>query len=368
MPAEVRQADVGVQRSWAPRRTILLTRACNNACVFCGQPTSADTFGYEVHLESLRALRSETDGVTFTGGEPLAYDRLVELVAAARSLGFRGVGLQTNARLFARSELAAELASAGLTDIHVSIHGSDVAVHDYHTGVAGSFAETTVGVAKARAAGLVVVATTVLTRSNYRSIGHVPRFLASRTVAAWQVAVPHARGRAFERFDRVFPRLGLVIPFALHATSAAERLGLRARIGGAPLCLFGPFVERAMPIGADAVRTHGATCERCPARASCPGIDAHYLERFAEDELSVVQGMPKTDVDPIFRLFTGLGERAPLPETRDPAHEAPRAARRKLPVLTRAQPGAQETRRSAPKTGDDLREILPALFEGKSEP
>lgn len=167
------------------RATVRLGLACDNRCVFCAQDgLRADD------VVDLDAARATSDELTFTGGEPLLDPRLAEHVAAARARGFRRVGVQTNGRRLAAR--AAELARAGLTDVHLSMHGADAAVHDYHVGVDGAFAEATAGLAAARAAGLVVVATTVLTRSNFRVLAPLPRWLAARGVAAWAIEIGRA--------------------------------------------------------------------------------------------------------------------------------------------------------------------------------
>jgi len=330
-----------------------LTLACNNRCVFCAQDGVAprDEQGVRERLERARAAADE---VTFVGGEPTLDPGLVEHVALARSLGFRRVGVQTNARRLADAGCAAALAGAGLTDVHVSLHAADARAHDYHTGVDGSFAETMQGIAAARAASLVVVVTTVLTRSSFRGLASLPRALAPRGVAGWVVLVARAAGRAFAASDRVVPRLALAVPFALHAIEAAAALGLPAWIGGAPLCLLGPLASRA--IATDA-RAYAPVCAACPSRGVCPGVDPDYLERFEGDELSA-RDAPSLPCDrPHVRdMFVGIGELAPVPPR-------PRA-KVALPMLGKVRPAIAEVPAGAEKkSGEALRAILPALFD-----
>jgi hypothetical protein len=345
----------------ARRRSVVrLTIACDNACVFCAQDgivTGDEAGAFDARLQAARAA---SDEVTFVGGEPLLDDALASRVAAARACGFRRVGIQTNARKLAPR--AAELAKAGLTDVHVSIHGADAAVHDYHTGVAGSFAESTAGIAAARAASLDVVATTVLTRSNFRVVGALPRSLASRGVAAWTIEVTRAGGRAAASFDRVVPRIGLAIPFALHALAAADELSLPAWISGAPACLLGPFAARALEGEA---RAYGHACDSCDARSLCPGVDAEYLSRFDGDELTPRARFTRaTTRADLAAMFVGVGEVAAR-ETRHLGAEPPARARVLLPVLGKVKPARAEVPAgTAKKSGEALREIFPDLFEG----
>jgi hypothetical protein len=344
----------------AKRATVRLLLECNNACVFCGQVGLAAPGGEASLSDRLAAARADTDEVTFTGGEPTLDPRLAEHVATARSLGFRRIGIQTNGRRLGEQGFASSLAGAGLTDVHLSIHGAQAAVHDYHTGVPGSFVEALAGLTAARASNLPVVVTTVLTRSNFRSLDALPRFLAARGVAAWLVSVTRSGGRLRDDFDRVMPRLGLALPFALNALGAGESLGLSVWIAGAPRCLLGEYARWRLP---EEPRAFGVACDGCPARAGCAGVDAAYLERFGGDELGRARArMSGADVavrvTDLTRLFVGAGEIAPMPS------EAP-APKRKvvLPIAGKVRPALAETTAATPRrTGEALREILPDLF------
>jgi hypothetical protein len=269
------------------------------------------------------------------------------------------VGLQTNGRRLAEAGFARSLAAAGLTDVHLTLLGADAAVHDYHTGVAGSFAALSAGLAAAREAGLTAVAATVVTRSNFRVLSGMPGFLRASSVAAWLLEFPRWAGRAASGFDRVVPRFGLALPFALHALNLALKLPLPAWIRGAPLCALGPYAARSLP---DAPRAFGEVCAACPARAGCCGADAVYLQRFSDGELSARPAVEPAGADPLAQLFVGTGELLlPAPGKVEPSPAAVRAA---LPQLGKVKPAALEATPGQPKkSGDELKEIFPELFE-----
>lgn len=318
--------------------TSRLTLACNNRCIFCAQQGVVD--GAE-----------QQRGDTLVGGEPGLCDDLVDKVRQNAA-----VGLQTNGTRLA--ERAAALAAAGLQRVQVSLHGAEAAVHDYHTGRDGSFDELLAGVAAARAAGIVVVASTVVTRSNFRVLDALARLVHQRGMAAWLLQVPEVAGRAAASFDRVVPRLAMALPFALHAAATARALGLPVLIQGAPLCLLGPFASLALPSPA---RTYGAVCEKCEARSQCCGVDARYLSRFDADEL---QPRPAVQIaeSRFAHHFAGVGEMARAPES--PAALSPGAARRQLPLYGKVAPAVSEAGAATPKkSGEALRELFPDLFE-----
>jgi hypothetical protein len=158
--------------------------------------------------------------------------------------------------------------SAG-TGRHVWLHGADARVHEFHGGVA--FDEVC-----GRLGGAAV--STALTRSNARTLGGMATWLADRGVVAWRIVV--VGGGVV---DGVTPRLAVALPYALQALALAGTRGVHGWCFGAPHCLLGPF--RGAALGSEP-RAYGGRCAGCPARASCPGVDAGYLARFGDEELS----------------------------------------------------------------------------------
>jgi hypothetical protein len=340
------------------RATVRIVDTCNNGCVFCAQDGLVPSGRKDIDAE-LSAAREHHDELTFTGGEPTLDPSLEQRIAAARALGFRRVGIQTNGSRLADDAYTASLARAGLTDVHFSLHGSDSRVHDYHTGRSGSFGEVLAAMRAARAARLVRVVTTVLTRSNFRVLGGIPPLLAARDVAGWFVSVPVFAGRAAASRDRIAPRLGLAVPFVLHAQSSARALKIPSWIVGAPLCLLGPFATESL---ADDARAYAPVCEACPARPSCAGLDPEYLARFGGDELAAREAPVQLSSEhpDIRAMFVGAGElvRAERPAI---AEVRPRTS---LPLLGKVKPGVAEASAGTERrTGDALKAILPALFE-----
>ncbi|MEZ4453787.1 MAG: radical SAM protein [Nannocystaceae bacterium] len=317
---------------------MLITGGCDNHCVFCGRHGLAEEARDDAAIEAdLIAARGDADEVSFVGGEPTLERALERAIGRARALGFVAIGLQSHGRHLAAPGALAGLVDAGLTDLHLSIHGPDAAIHDHHVGVAGAHARATEALQEARRLGLRVVVLTVLTRSNFRHLAAMPDWLVGHGVAAWTIAAPRAAGRALLDFERVIPRLGMALPHALHALEVAARRRLPAWIEGAPHCLLGPY--RGRDLGG-AARSFAAACEGCPARDGCPGVDPVYLARFAGDELGPAQLRPTGAEDPrlaseaaaLRRIFVGPGALAtalrPLRSIVDPPRSAAsRAAR-----------------------------------------
>jgi len=109
---------------------VSLTDRCDLACIYC-RPSRSD--GYlEERLDeaSWRAMlqglvASGVRRVRITGGEPLLYPRVVEMVAYAASLGLDDLALTTNATRL--DKLARPLVGAGLQRLTVSLDSLDEA-------------------------------------------------------------------------------------------------------------------------------------------------------------------------------------------------------------------------------------------------
>jgi hypothetical protein len=157
----------------------------------------------------------------------------------------------------------------------IELFAAAASAHDYHSGNAGSFDASIARLDEARGAEV----DTPITRSNYRVLGSMPALLSRYGVASWRIIVQ--RGADADA-PQPGPRLALAIPFALHAIDRAVKLGIDARIIDAPLCLLGPFAERAV------TGTPGAfpdRCQGCSVRTRCAGVDEAYAARFGGSEL-----------------------------------------------------------------------------------
>ena len=133
---------------------VSLTDRCDLACLYC-RPSRQD--GYLDSRLDEAGWRSMLDGlaeagvrrVRFTGGEPLLYRALEDVVAHAARLGFDDIALTTNAtRLAARAQA---LRAAGLQRLTISVDSLD-AVRFARLTRGGRLAEVMAGLEAALAA------------------------------------------------------------------------------------------------------------------------------------------------------------------------------------------------------------------------
>lgn len=285
-------------------RVLQLGTRCNNACVFCAAAGERELHAPAPSAELLLdALGSVPDGETLAlvGGEPTLHDDLPSLVRRAKRKVGRVV-VQTNARRLAYPSYAESLAEAGVDAIDVSLHGSTEAMHDYHTSVAGSFRQTLRGAANGASAGMSVVVTCVVTRSNFRHLAEVVAVAQAIGAKAVRFQAPRLSGRALSARDRIVAHAELVVP----------------------------YLKKAVVAG----RTHG---------------------------LDVIVGLPRGDTDFVPYVADQVGATASVDEPDAEARVLPCRAQ-----PGPAHPALAERRGRIRQTGPELRNILPRLFEPPS--
>jgi GTP 3',8-cyclase len=138
---------------------VSLTDRCDLACVYC-RPSRNDGYleerldeaGWRAMMNGLVA--SGVRRVRITGGEPLLYPHVVEMVAYAASLGLDDLALTTNGTRL--DKLARPLAAAGLQRLTVSLDSLDPARFRRITR-GGDLDRVLGGIEAARAAGFAEI-------------------------------------------------------------------------------------------------------------------------------------------------------------------------------------------------------------------
>ena len=210
-------------------RRVLLGLTCNNACLFCAQGRLRETVVVDARTTAT-ALATIIPGedVALVGGEPTLLADLPGVIAACLARGAGRIVVQTNGRRLAYAGYVASLAAVGGGRLYldVSLQGSTREMHDFHTSVQGSFAQTVTGLRHARAAGLPTGVSVVITRSNYRHLVDIARVAQAVGARALRSALVEPVGRARARADQLVPPLELLRPHLVAAARECRRLGL----------------------------------------------------------------------------------------------------------------------------------------------
>lgn len=119
-----------------------LTEACNQDCRFCynhWRPNGCLPVDSRLARKTLVRLlnQAKIDSISFSGGEPFLLDNLLDLVLKCRFKGI-SVNILSNGTLISEDNLQS-LKNIGINTLQIPLLSNDPAIHDYLTGVPGSW-------------------------------------------------------------------------------------------------------------------------------------------------------------------------------------------------------------------------------------
>lgn len=153
---------------------------CNVNCKFCYYQNShmKKNPSFEKLKDKLRvARRLGMESVEFTGGEPTIREDIFRLIAYAKQLGFKRMGMITNGITFKNKEIAKAAEKSGLEEIKFSIHGPRAEVHDNITCTQYSFKNLIKGLNNIKKTNLKIKTSTVINQLNYKTLPEMAKFL-----------------------------------------------------------------------------------------------------------------------------------------------------------------------------------------------
>ena len=172
------------------------TLRCNLSCTHCYSSSGPSAREELALADLLRVVDDAVDAgygqLSVSGGEPLLYDGLPELLTHARGRGMV-TSLVTNGLLLRtrRWERVRELTDV----VAVSVDGTEDE-HDLIRGRRGAYARTVAGLRSLQESGTAYALTTTLTQFNAASLESVVRLGAEHGAAAVQVHPLSVMGRA----------------------------------------------------------------------------------------------------------------------------------------------------------------------------
>ena len=176
-----------------------LTDKCNLNCLHCGSNCNSSR-NNKLDLEIIKKTLDEVANhyvsskimVCLTGGEPLLYDNIYEVMTYSEELGFL-VGITSNGTLI-DDEVAEKLIKSGLDSIAISIDGLKE-THDRFRNNEGSFEKAFDGIRSLKKAGIEPNVTTVINKYSFSELNQLYDLMKKENISSWRVVNVEPIGR-----------------------------------------------------------------------------------------------------------------------------------------------------------------------------
>lgn len=285
--------------------------SCNNHCLFCVQGRKREEIGNKTTQgikKEMREAVKECQEIVLTGGEPTIRPDFLGLIKYAKNLGFTTIQVQTNGRMFAYRDFCQKTIEAGTNEFAFSLHGHIPELHDYLTTVPGSFRQTVQGIRNLKTFSQRVITNTVVTKSNYRHLPEIAKFLISLGVDQYQFAFVHPVGSAEENFESIVPQFSLIEPYIKRGLDIGIKAGKIVMTEAIPYCFmqghedyiaekiipqtkiydYNKIIENFTVSRQKEGKAKGHQCSGCYYNQICEGPWREYPERFGWSEFKPI--------------------------------------------------------------------------------
>lgn len=320
--------------------------ACNCRCTGC-HSCSTDDRDQMATLDALgwlqRGRKEGAQHLWLSGGEPTLRRDFLQLLRAARQLGYQRIKVQSNGMLFSYPQFADKALAAGCTEVNLLVKSLDPELHDRLNQTPGSHRLMEQALAVLAERPVRIEADVLVTALNWQELPQLVEAYAGRGVKHFNFWLFSLVDQGAEDLRALVPTLADCVPQMLQAKRRAAALGATVCSLNTPHCVIPPedwdmqfdaagmqlvVVNpdgRSFPLEASAMEMgeYRADCAGCAARPWCHGMRADYLQVHGWAEFVPLERS----------LLTGQ-------ETRGSTLELPRSVktRQRLPLAVSAGP------------------------------
>ncbi len=178
--------------------------SCNNNCVVCSTKPKAKLFpdreSEEITADLRRGRNLGYDEVDITGGEPTIRPDIFYLVKMAKDLGYRKIGINTNARMLSYQDFCQRLIKEGVNRVTFTLNGHTAHLVNVISRTPNIFNQTMEGIKNvAEYPEVELAANTVVSRINYRYLKAIGKIVADLKISSWHLLdlIPDGYGKEF---------------------------------------------------------------------------------------------------------------------------------------------------------------------------
>ena len=177
---------------------------CNNKCIICDYtgPVKGLQKDFEGYKREINNLAEKHGVVQLYGGEPFLNPDIFRILEHIARFDVECM-IWSNTRVFSRKSLAEKISKFRISRIQTTLFSYNEMVHDYHTGVSGSYSEAVEGIKNLLDVGVPVGATIVVTKKNLNDLEKTVEFLINLGVKKIKISGLVNFGRMLNRPDLI---------------------------------------------------------------------------------------------------------------------------------------------------------------------
>ncbi len=291
--------------------------SCNNNCIMCSTRPKAKFYSdrptEEVVSDLRRGRELGYEEVDLTGGEPTIRPDILDLVRFAKSMGYKKIGFNTNARMLSYENFCRKIIESGVNRITFTLNGHNKELADAISRTPGAFDQAIAGIKNTLNYPQVELSVnTVVLRMNYQYLKEIGEFINKLGIEVWHLLdlIPDGNAKGLykilcveapeffkslndlksiaSRFKTVmffdfplcfFPQEIMEDPRNIFIT-AKGRMEITKQVGYNPE----RFKELKMGSYEDIHKKRTEFCLRCKFSDTCAGIWKEYLDLYGEEE------------------------------------------------------------------------------------
>jgi len=232
---------------------VQVNSGCNQKCVFCNRPPTEDY--RKSKATDIKDVARRIDEIAkdwnvkriiFTGGEPLLYPKLPEIISYTKRYGFK-IEIQTNGILLNKKKLK-KLKESGLDIVNFACHSHKKEISNKLRGIKSGFEKINENIKLANKEGFEIHMIHVINSLNYKDLPGFIDFVNAMELNDFylnlSIVVPE--GWAWENRWTI-PRIRDIKPYLQEAMKKCKELGIKFDVSEiVPLCIMEGFEEYAV--------------------------------------------------------------------------------------------------------------------------
>jgi len=295
--------------------------SCNSNCIMCSTRPKAEFYSdrktQEIIEDLTKGIKEGYSRVEFTGGEPTIRPDILHLIKSAKDLGYKEVGISTNARMLSYKSFCQKIVENGVNRVTFTLNAHNGKLGNAICRTTGAFNQTIKGVKNILEYPEVAVsANTVASKLNYKYFKQIGRLIHGLGIRYWHIldlipdgyakkfykilsVKPSDLSKGFNVFGKLSKEFDLIVffdfPLCLFPKRILENpkisfITAQGRMEEIKQTGYKPkrFEKSADDLYKDIHKQRIKVCENCKFNKSCGGIWKETLDLYGKEEIKLL--------------------------------------------------------------------------------